>query len=229
MSAFDRSDTRSDGLFVLTELDSTGEAGEYDLEIPVEGDVATIAVMIEGDALDTSVEIDKERIGPDLQMDRTGERGSARKLILRVGDKLNSVRLKIWTQGQKAKVSILQILRGFAKDFKKRLSCTACKRLIRFLLVWIATSFGIPNLPIDGQIPASVWRRLQEVLNVNWNALPPIIAKLLAGMHGAFIDKLIDGLKWLSVIFDDMYKPIDTALEKICRGLGFCAEAAKAS
>lgn len=224
MSAFDRTDTIVDQAFVLTEFDSTGEAGEVEVEVPVAKGVSTVAVMIEGRSVDVKVDIvgdgEEFRAGTEA----TPPDAIPRRLLLRAGRYMKSVRLRIWTQGARAKVSILQIFERFAEDLGKRMSCTSCKRFVRFVVTWLLTGLGVPDVPMDGPLPASAWAKLREWLALgDLNQVPPIVAQLLAALHSEFVKRLIEALRWVLAYINEMYEPIDSVLTWICRRLGFCS------
>lgn len=229
MGAFDRTEIRVDDAFALTELDSTGEEGKIEVEVPVEDGVATVAVMVEGRGVDCEVDIVGE--GELLRGWAGGAEPDAvpRQLFLRAGHHLKTVRLKIRTQGARVKVSVLRIFRQFAADLRKRMSCTACKKLVRFVITWLLTGLGVPDVPMDGALPASVWARLREWLALgDLGELPPIVAQFLAALHSEFVKQLIEALRWVLAFVNEMYETIDSVLTWICRRLGFCAAAAAA-
>lgn len=227
MGAFDRSDMTSDGNFVLTELESTGEAGETRLELALESDVAAIAVLIEGDGLDAVTEIDGERGGIE-EAQAARDRGPHRRLMVRVGQGMKSLRITIWSTGARARVSILRVFRRFRSEIGQRLSCTACKRLVRFLITSIITGFGWADLPWDGELPRSLWEKLRHVLNTDVSQWPPIVANLLAALNSRLVEELIVALRWLIGFLNEALQPLDYLLELICRKLGFCPKVATA-
>lgn len=222
MAPFDRIDTTAPGQFALTEFESTGERGEFEVEIPIEADATALAVMMEGDVREAVVEINGERVEPDSHLDGAGAWAS--RLFLRTGEKLKSLRVRIWTHGERARVSVLRVLRQFGADLKRRISCTGCKRLVRFVVTWILTGFGVPHIPWDGPLPVAAWDRLREFLGVDGSHWPAVVAKLLHSLHSEFVEAFLKALRWALAFINEMYEPLDRLLEAICRYLGFCVE-----
>ena len=222
MAPFDRVDTTAPGQFALTEFESTGERGEFEIGIPIEIDATMLAVILEGDVREAVVEINGERVEPDAHVSGGGAWSS--RLFVRAGEKLNSLRVRVWTHGERARVAILRVLRQFGADLKRRISCTGCKRLVRFLVTWILTGFGVPHVPWDGPLPVAVWDRLREFLAVDASHWPGVVARLLSSLHAEFVEQFLKALRWALAYINVMYEPLDRLLEAVCRYLGFCAE-----
>ncbi len=113
-------------------------------------------------------------------------------------------------------------MQRFKADLKKRLSCTGCKRLLRFVISWLITGFGLPDIPLDGSLPKEFWDWLRAILSGGPSSWPTVVAKLLE-----YLSKpIIEALKWLAALVNELYQPIDTLLEKACAWLGFCTKGA---
>ena len=212
MSAFDRTDTSAEGLFELSEFDSTGEEGQLEVELPIHPDAVAVTVMFEGFGLEmTDINIDGSSLADDTF---SGEDNSpVRRLYLGVRDKMKTLRFWVRTNGKNAKITVLRILRHIGKDFKKRLSCTTCKRLVRFLLIWIMSGFHIPHVPLHGPIPPSAWGKLKSILSLDTSKYPSIVAQLLSAFPPGLLDRLIEALRWASDFVDQMYEPIDLLVD----------------
>ncbi len=60
------------------------------------------------------------------------------------------------------------------------------------------------------------------VLSGGPSSWPTVVAKLLE-----YLSKpIIEALKWLAALVNELYQPIDTLLEKACAWLGFCTKGA---
>lgn len=220
MAAFDRSDFVSEGAFSLTEFESTGEAGGVSAEIALEQDTAAIAVIVEGMPTEAAIEIDGERMQPE-SVPRAPPT-ARRTLYFRAVSGAGKLKIQLRSKGERVKVSVLRLMRRFKEDLKKRLSCTACKRLLRFVISWLITGFGLPDVPLDGSLPKAFWDWLRALLTGDPAQWPPVAAKMLK-----YLSKpIIEALKWLAALVNELYQPIDALLEKACMWLGFCTKGA---
>lgn len=220
MAAFDRNDFVSEGSFSLTEFESTGEGGGVSAEIDLEQDTAAIAVIVEGMPVEAAIEIDGVRMQPE-GVPRAAPT-ARRTLYFRAVSGARKLKIQLWSKGERVKVSVLRLMQRFKADLKKRLSCTGCKRLLRFVISWLITGFGLPDIPLDGSLPKEFWDWLRAILSGGPSSWPTVVAKLLE-----YLSKpIIEALKWLAALVNELYQPIDTLLEKACAWLGFCTKGA---
>lgn len=222
MSAFDRTMLTAGNKFKIIEFDSSGEGGHFKHEIEIDDSTQLVAVLIEGEISEPIVFLHGFPIEDDGNITRTIQSGM-RTLLTKIdpAKDLGRVNLQfqgVLSKGARAKISVLILFHRIRKNWGP-LSCTACKRIVRFLITAIITGLNIPDIPLDGAIPIRIWDLIKET------GIPDIVMKLIEFIGIDFAKKFIGALRWLAGFLNEAFTPLDNVLTYICMRLGFCMSA----
>ena len=223
MASFDVTFFHSEDKFRIIEMDSTGEGGDYDLTFDIGPEATAVAVLIEGEGLKAEISLGDELLEKNGKTKFTSQKGS-RTFHTQIAPEGTNLAPRISLRGivdrgTRVKISIISLFRKFKKSWEP-ISCTGCKRLLRFLISMLLTGGGLPDIPLDGDIPEEFWKWIQD-LNP-----PEAVKKLLEHLPDELFGKIIGALQWAVAFFNEAYAPFDAVLTTVCCRLGFCADTA---
>jgi len=188
---------------------------EWDLE---PGEYESVAAMIEILNGDAQIEFQGPP-GPDLS--------KLKQVRLYAGRLTKNIR-KVAVRIRAATATTLRVTVAFlkkeAREGWKRISCKACKTLIRLCISALLTSTGLPPLDID--LPMKEYLHLDKAvaflsqLIQNAGGIPEGLAHFISGLGPQLWPALKGALEW----FNWATETVDRVFEGACRVVGCCAE-----
>ncbi len=227
MSAFNQTTFVEDDKFKIVELDSTDEGGEFNIPIELEEGAELVSVLIEGAVVNPHAFIGDVRLEADDN--RTVESRSGHQLT-QIDPTGNQLLLSgLMEAGQRAKITVLVLYRRIRNRAWGMLSCSGCKRLLRFLIKPMFTGGidAIPDIILDGVIPEEFWQLVGGWLNEN-APFPDVVQVIIDRLDPYFVEQFNYALRWLVEYIQEALEPINMVinevLTEICRLIGFCPQ-----
>jgi hypothetical protein len=218
--------------FRLIELETSGENGnEIYFEGVITKEQAAVAILVEGEADGVEIHFND---GPNQwkkERDNSNDTGTYKFFVapeVPAHNGFTRLRLRVWRKIKaRIRVSIL-VLFKLAKEAWEKISCTGCKKLVRFLILSLVAHLGAALIPAHGVLPESFWELLRGALGQGiqhfLDFIPPASRVFFTQLSVGFVDKFIKALESIGKFFNEAFTPIDDALEFICRMMGLCGK-----
>lgn len=217
------------GELILAEFESTGEEQTTETHLDLPAGEGTVAILVEGDLRGFDISVSQPEggvwdiVAPDSQRDQ-------QRLLVTHSSQREPWRLRftVWAKG-KLKVTITYLSQVMKRGWS-RLTCKACKKLMRVLIAALITGFHLPDLfPDKGDLPPALWKYLADHIEKAWHTLPDAVQEIFSSIDSNFVQKFLSAFKWAIDAIGVVSTFIDTILTAICQKLGFCPAAPKST
>lgn len=222
MDNFESMTFESNNNFKIVEIDSHGEEGRIDYSLEVDDKTALSSILLEGEFSDIKITFNDAPLQENKETTFTTSSESAFLYTnINPAPRHGKSNVRItgrFKKGKRSKISILNIFNRTGK-FWGPISCTACKRLIRFLVSAMITPVGFTDLSLNDMLPEQFWDWIKEA------KFPSAITKIFEYIPADFANKFLEALRWLAGFLNEALTPLDNILTKICLRLGMCKNA----